>query len=52
MGNYTSKGAAMLAMLTVSKDDDDDGEMKWYQKKFKKVVKSLSSIYMDCGYGY
>ncbi len=35
-------------------DDDDDREMKWQQKKFKKVVKSLSSIfvyiksYTDC----
>ncbi len=42
-------------MLTIGKDDD--GEMKWKQKKFQKVVKSLSSIFdyikssMDCGCG-
>ncbi len=46
-------------MLTIGKDDDDDaGEMKWKHKKFKKVVKSLSSIfnyikiYVDCCFGY
>ncbi len=45
-----------LLMLTTRKDDD--GEMKWWQKKFKKVVKSLLSIfiyikrYMDCNCGY
>ncbi len=45
-------------MLTIGKDDDDDEEMKQQPKKFKKVVKSLSSIfvyiksYIDHGCGY
>ncbi len=29
MGNYTSKGAAKLAIEVTIGKDDDEGEMKW-----------------------